>query len=60
LGNYPSGLRDVFLKGFGVVGVFERAVEGVAALLEGDPLFTPECPAQAEDGVVEAAAELGG
>src|SRR5829696_3552112 len=59
-GPDPPGLREVLLEGFDVEGVGKRAVEGVAALLEDDPPLGAQRPAQAVDGVVEAAAQLGG
>src|SRR3712207_3272359 len=60
LGLNPPGLREVLLEGFYVEEVGKGAVEGVAALLEGDPLFGTQRLAQTVEGVVEAAAELGG
>ena len=54
----PSSLVEVPLVRLDVVVVGERAVEGVAALLEGDLLLPSQGTAQAEHSVVEAAAQL--
>jgi hypothetical protein len=48
----------VLLENFYVVGVGERAVEGVVALLEGDPLLAAQSTPQAVEGVVEGATKL--
>src|SRR5215203_3841249 len=59
LGLQAVGLGEVLFEGLNVVGVVQRAPEGVAPLLEDEPFLATKRPPQAEHGVVEAAPELG-
>jgi len=54
-----AGIGEVFEENLNVVEVIERALENLAALAEGDPLFAPKRPPQAVEGVVEAAPQPG-
>jgi len=54
-----AGIGEVLFENLNVVEIIERALENLAALAEGDPLFAPKRPPQAVEGIVEAAPQPG-